>query len=408
MNKTTISACICATLGVWVSGFVLQGAPVKISERFGFDPTNSTRFIQQALDSGLPEIVLDDKGMPWITEPLKGRSNQTLYFEDGVTLLALKGAYLSTGHQVLCYNCVSNIAVVGLGRRGGTIRMHKSDYQKWPYKRSEWRHTIMVWGVSGFRIENMLLAESGGDGIELYGPCRNGVICRVVCDGHHRNALSVCSARGLLIEDCAFTNTKGTGPGGGVDFEPDRGDHAISDIVMRNYRIEGNEGNGIDVYSGAVDARIEPFSVTIENCVSACNLNAVRIGGGIGRSKTTTWPQGRVTFTNCTFTGSRNYAIRIDEKPKEAFALEFIGCKSYGNAGGDENVDVLFRSAANPGWKPGGITFKDFTTQKESRWCRSWAAWVTTQNPTPKDLPDIKGKVNVITADGKPTVSVEM
>ena len=80
MNKTTIPACICATLGVWVSGFVLQGAPVKISERFGFDPTNSTRFIQQALDSGLPEIVLDDKGMPWITEPLKGRSNQTLYF----------------------------------------------------------------------------------------------------------------------------------------------------------------------------------------------------------------------------------------------------------------------------------------------------------------------------------------
>ena len=43
----------------------------------------------------------------------------------------------------------------------------------------------------------------------------------------------------------------------------------------------------------------------------------------------------------------------------EAFALEFIGCKSYGNAGGDENVDVL-------------------------------------------------GKVNVVTADGKPTVSVEM
>ena len=39
---------------------------------------------------------------------------------------------------------------------------------------------------------------------------------------------------------------------------------------------------------------------------------------------------------------------------------------------------------------------------------RSWAAWVTTQNPTPKVLPDIKGKVNVITADGKPTVSAEM
>ena len=53
-----------------------------------------------------------------------------------------------------------------------------------------------------------------------------------------------------------------------------------------------SEGNGIDVYAGAVDGRIEPFSVTIENCVSARNLNAVRISAGFGRSKTTTWSQG--------------------------------------------------------------------------------------------------------------------
>ena len=381
--------------------------PVKISERFGFDPTNSTRFIQQAFDSGLPEIVLDDKGMPWITEPLKGRSNQTLYFEDGVMLLALKGAYLGTGHQVLCYNCVSNIAVVGLGRRGGTIRMHKSDYQKWPYKPSEWRHTIMVWGVSGFRVENMFLAESGGDGIELYGPCRNGVIRRVVCDGHHRNALSVCSVRGLLIEDCLFANTKGTGPGAGVDFEPDRGDHALSDVVMRNCRAEGNAGNGIEVYSGGVDARIEPFSLTIENCVSVRNFNAVRIGGGLGRSKTTTWPQGYVTFTNCTFLESRDYAVRIDEKPKEAYSLNFIGCTARGNGGGVEGTEVLFRSAAVPGWKPGGITFSDFTVLRDGK-SRPWAKWVTTQNHEPKALPDVKGNVRVISADGKPPVVVEM
>ena len=52
--------------------------------------------------------------------------------------------------------------------------------------------------------------------------------------------------------------------------------------------------------------------------------------------------------------------------------------------------------------------FNDAVRRDQSRWRRSWAAWVTTQNPTPKALPDIKGKVNVITADGKPTVSVEM
>ena len=383
------------------------GEPVKVSERFGFDPTNSTRFIQQALDSGLPEIVLDNKGSPWITLPLKGRSNQTLYFEDGVTLLAMKGAYLSTGDQVLNYNCVSNVAVVGLGRRGGTIRMHKADYLKWPYKPSQWRHTIMVWGVSGFRIENMTLAESGGDGIELYGPCKDGVIRRVTCDANSRQGLSVCSARNLLIEDCAFVNTKGMPPEAGVDFEPDRGDHALSRVVMRNCRSEGNAGNGIEVYSGGVDARIEPFSLTVENCISARNRNAVRIGGGLGRPTAVTWPQGFVMFTNCTFLESRDYAVRIEEKPKEAYALNFIGCTARGNAGGEECTEVLFRSAAVPGWQPGGITFRDFTVLREGP-PRPWAKWVTTRNHEPKVLPGVKGNVRVVAADGKPPVVVEM
>ena len=383
------------------------GELVKVSERFGFDPTNSTRFIQQALDSGLPEIVLDNKGSPWITLPLKGRSNQTLYFEDGVTLLAMKGAYLSTGDQVLNYNCVSNVAVVGLGRRGGTIRMHKADYLKWPYKPSQWRHTIMVWGVSGFRIENMTLAESGGDGIELYGPCKDGVIRRVTCDANSRQGLSVCSARNLLIEDCAFVNTKGMPPEAGVDFEPDRGDHALSRVVMRNCRSEGNAGNGIEVYSGGVDARIEPFSLMVENCISARNRNAVRIGGGLGRPTAVTWPQGFVTFTNCTFLESRDYAVRIEEKPKEAYALNFIGCTARGNAGGEECTEVLFRSAAVPGWQPGGITFRDFTVLREGP-PRPWAKWVTTRNHEPKVLPGVKGNVRVVAADGKPPVVVEM
>ena len=393
---------------VWAAAVVARGEPVKISERFGFDPADSTRFIQQALDSGLPEIVLDDKGAPWITCPLKGRSNQTLYFADGVVLQAKKGEFRGKGDSLLCYRHATNVAVVGMGRRGGTIRMRKADYLRPPYERAEWRHAIHIGNTSSFRIENMLLAESGGDGIEIYGTaCSNGVIRRVTCDANCRQGISVCSAKHLLIEDCVLKNTRGTPPEAGIDFEPDRGDHALSDVVMRNCRSEGNAGNGIEVYSGGVDARIEPFSLAIENCVSVRNRNAVRIGGGLGRPRTTTWPQGCVTFTNCTFLESRDYAVRIDEKPKEAYALSFIGCTARGNGGGAEGTDVLFRSAVVPGWKPGGITFLDFTVLGEGR-PRPWAKWVTTRNLEPKDLPDVKGSVRVVPADGKPPAIVEM
>ena len=41
--------------------------PVRISERFGFDLVDSTRFIQAALDAKLPGIVLDRQATPWVT-----------------------------------------------------------------------------------------------------------------------------------------------------------------------------------------------------------------------------------------------------------------------------------------------------------------------------------------------------
>ena len=55
----------------------VSGRTVRVSE-FGFDENDSTRFLQAAIDSGAEKVVIDARH--WITEPLRGRSNQELFF----------------------------------------------------------------------------------------------------------------------------------------------------------------------------------------------------------------------------------------------------------------------------------------------------------------------------------------
>ena len=63
---------------------------VKVSERFGYDPADATANLQAALDSGLPEIVVDRKDGPWVVRPLFAKSNQKIVFEKGVVLYATR------------------------------------------------------------------------------------------------------------------------------------------------------------------------------------------------------------------------------------------------------------------------------------------------------------------------------
>ena len=63
---------------------------VKVSD-FGFDAADSTAYIQAALTSGARRVVLDKQSGPWVTLPLKMRSDTELILEPGVELLAKRG-----------------------------------------------------------------------------------------------------------------------------------------------------------------------------------------------------------------------------------------------------------------------------------------------------------------------------
>ena len=322
-------------LGILCAASAFAGG-VKVSERFGFDPEDSTRYVQAAIDAGLPEIVLDRRPTPWVVTPLRARSGMRLVFEDGAELVAKKDAFRDTHDMVFRMQFLTNVAIVGRGPRGGTIRMRKTDYQNPPYARSEWRHALWFSRCTNVLVENMTLASSGGDGIEISGNCANVTIRNCVCDDNHRQGISVLSATDLLIEDCVLRNTKGTPPMAGIDWEPDSPSDALVRCVMRRCRVENNAGNGIEFYFGRSTGATKPLDVTIRDChVVGCRTSAV-VGGGVAPKKT--HPQGLVTYRTCVFESPHEAGIAVRSKPIDAFQLVFAGC-TISNAQG--RADVL-------------------------------------------------------------------
>ena len=316
------------------AGTVLA-APVDVAEKFGFDAQDSTRFIQAAIDSRAPEILLVKKETPWVTLPLKMRSELKILFADGAELHAKKDAFRGTHDKVFQMRNLSDVSICGLGEKGGTIRMHKRDYQEPPYESSEWRHVLHITGCSRVHIENMTLASSGGDGIAISGNSVDVVIRNVVCDDNHRQGISVLSARNLLIEDCVLKNTGGTAPSAGIDWEPDSPRDALVNCMMRRCRVENNAGNGIEFYLGKSTAETVPLDVTIEECtVVGCGASAV-VGGGVYLKDS--YPEGLIVYRKCRFESPRGAGIIVRSKPMNAYALVFEDC-IISNAGGHAAV----------------------------------------------------------------------
>ena len=253
---------------------------------WGFDAADSTEFLQQAINSKVRRLIIDRQNSAWITRPLTGVGNQEIIFEAGTELVAMQGAYRSKGDCLLAFRECDNVILRGRRRDGGKsahIRMRKEDYQSGAYEKSEWRHGLVFSGCRNVRIQDLTIAQTGGDGIYL-GATKNRsvnqnvVIRRVVCRDNHRQGISVISAENLLIEDCLLCNTRGTDPQAGIDFEPNSPGESLVNCVVRNCVAENNAGTGFQICPQFMNSRSQPISIYLEHCVSRSNrLHAIHL-----------------------------------------------------------------------------------------------------------------------------------
>ena len=329
---------------------------------WGFAPDDATASLQAAINSGVPRLIVEDMGAPWVVRPIRLVSDQEILFEDGCVLLAKRGAYHGTNDALITASRVANVTLSGYG---ATFRMWRDDYDNADlYQRAEWRHGLSIRSSRNVQVLGLTIAESGGDGIYLGTATRwvtnqDIVIRDVVCDSNYRQGISVITAEGLLIENTVMRNTSGTPPQAGIDFEPNHASERLVDVVMRNCLTQGNGGHGYHLYLGNLTAQSVPISMRFENCRSVDDANsgysfqvAPTVDAAVG---------GSADFIGCSVQGSGGAGISIS-KPAAQGRVRFVD-GSLVDTGGKDTAPILLRSGRDTGDAAGGVELRNLRVQ---------------------------------------------
>lgn len=202
--------------------------------------------LQAAIDTGAP-LVFVPKGNYELDAPLRLRSNLTLVFEPGTTIINAVGKFQGRDDSLVVLEGVQNVTI---NADGAILKMTKADFRdpiKYPIQ-SEWRHVLDVRGSKNVTINGGTYSDSGGDGLYLgpwvqtttRTPNSNITVRRAIFDNNFRQGVSVLSCIGCVLEDSVLSRTNGTSPQSGIDFEPELGDSF--DMIVRRCRSEGNRG----------------------------------------------------------------------------------------------------------------------------------------------------------------------
>jgi hypothetical protein len=335
---------------------------VKVAKAswWGFDPADSTKALQAAIDSGVPKLIVDRVGGPWIVLPIKLASDQEIEFEKGVEVVAKPGAFKGTNDCLFSAVLKQNITLTGYG---ATLRMQRSDYAGPDYKKAEWRHLLSFKSCTNVRVLGLTLAESGGDGVYLgtgkAGVTNKNVLLKdVVCDRNYRNGISVITAEDLLIEDCVLRDTGGTAPQAGIDYEPNGPDERLVNCVMRNCVVQANNGRGYLVSLNRMNAGSAPISLRFENCKAIGNMGTeVAVYTGNGRESSV---KGTIEFVNCALEPTRLPGLVISDKPADGCHMRFEKCSiAAPAAGAPPQAPIVFMASQRAGEPLGGVEFLD-------------------------------------------------
>jgi len=346
----------------------LAGFEVNVARDFGFDPIESTSYLQAAFNSGASRVIVPNVGQDWVVSPLQFRSNQEVVFEAGTTVSAKLGAFPSTRSSLFTAHGVSNLSLSGYG---ATFRMQKDEYTS-----GEWRHALSLLSVSDVTVKGLTFADSGGDGIyvgdagsaTLANFSQNVLIEDTISQNNRRQGISVISAKNLTIRNVVLNNTNGTAPAAGIDFEPDSAAHRLESINIDGLTISGNHGNGIIIYPWDLGATSPPISIDISNVrIQDSGHHGIAIAGSRNGDL-----RGHVTVRNATVTDVGGAGIFVYDRSAEEFAIAFEKVvltdthQGYpddfaGPKINDPAPIVYYMRKGHPAEVVGGIRFEDVT-----------------------------------------------
>ncbi len=311
---------------------------------WGFDKDDSTAALQGAIDSGASKVIVPYMGSEWVVRPIKLTSNQEVSFEPGVVVIAKKGEFKNTGDCLFTAVNERNVTLTGYS---ATLKMQKKDYMSPAYKQGQWRMIISLGSCANVNISGLKFIDSGGDGLYIGEskdkiPCKDITIKDCVFDNNYRQGISVISVENLRINNCVFRNTSGHPPSAGIDFEPNRAENKLSNIVISNCISENNEGAGFVVSVRKLDSSSGKISVLFYKCyVTHCKW------GLLVGTDSEQGPRGIVEFRDCVVSNTQESGMWVVASAY-TFDVNFINCKT-------RNAPIVFQISRQDDNKPGTI-----------------------------------------------------
>lgn len=295
---------------------------------WGFNEEDSTEYIQAAINSGAPKILIPYTGKPWVVRGLKLKSNQEIIVEPKVVIKAKKGAFKGKNDSLIVGFNVENVSLHG---EGATLMMNKKDYEDvFLYEKSEWRMGIELRHCRNIKISGFIIKDTGGDGIyigsskfrEFLPYCENIEIKNVVLENNYRQGITVTSVKNLIIENCIFRKTSGTPPSAGLDIEPNYSYEIIENCIIKNCISENNDGAGFLVYLLNFK-KGNKVSIVFDDCIAkGCKKGGFIIGGCLDEG-----PLGNIEIKNCKVYDNEGPGVLIYDKSKESVYIKFIECE---------------------------------------------------------------------------------
>ena len=124
---------------------------------------------------------------------------------------------------------------------------------------------MMVRDNAKGRVYNLVATDCTGDGLDVIGNSGTDVefIGNTVVDNSRRNGVSLESGHRLIFDYLEISNTIGTSPESGIDFEPFKDGHILDYVYIKKLKVTNS--NKIGIHFAALQWYKTPVNIVIDN-----------------------------------------------------------------------------------------------------------------------------------------------
>lgn len=220
--------------------FADRGINVKWYGAAGDGIKDDTAAIQASFDAAHNIFIPAGAYFIDATIGLKPQNNSTIILDERAILKVKTNS--STGYRLFDLENCADINISG-GQLVGDADDHNGET-------GEWGMGIHLENSQNIKIKRMQINKFWGDGIYIGGTgyenrSQNILIDDVTLDANRRQGISVINVEGLKIPKVTITNTTGTSPAAGIDFEPNNNGEVLKNIDIGDLITNNNDHAGV-------------------------------------------------------------------------------------------------------------------------------------------------------------------